>query len=49
MVIENRLVVARREQGGSGMEREFGVSRGKLLPLELLSNGVLLYSLGDYV
>ena len=29
--IENRLVVARGKEGGSGMDGEFGVSRCKLL------------------
>ena len=28
--IENRLVVTKGERGGSGMDREFGVSRCKL-------------------
>ena len=34
MDIENRLVVAKEERGGSGMDKEFGVGRGKLLLLE---------------
>ena len=42
--IENRL--PRRD---SGMDWEFGVSRCKLLHLEWISNGVLLYSTGDYI
>ena len=33
-LIENRLVVARVERGGSGTHRRFGVSRCKLLHLE---------------
>jgi len=33
---------------GSGMDREFGVDRCKLLPLEWISNGILLYSTGSY-
>ena len=39
---ENRLVVAKWEAGGSGMDRELGV-RGKLLYLETM------YSTGDCV
>ena len=35
--------------GGSGMDWEFGVNRCKLLPLEWISNGILLYSTGNYV
>ena len=35
--------------GGSGMDLEFGVSRGKVLPLEWISNKVLLYSTGNYI
>ena len=42
--IENRLVVAKGEGGGSGMDRQFGVGRCKLLRLEWLSSEVLLYS-----
>ena len=39
---ENRFVVAKGEGGGSGMDREFGASRCKLLHLEWISNEVLL-------
>ena len=46
---ENRLVVAKGEEGGSGMDGKSGVSRCKLLHLEWVSNGVLLYSTGNYV
>ena len=46
--IENRLVVAKGEEGGSGMDWEFAVSRCKLLHLEWISNEVLLYSTGNY-
>ena len=35
--------------GGSGMDWEFGLSRGKLLHLEWISNEVLLYSTGNYI
>ena len=36
-------------EGGSGMDWESGVNRCKLLPLEWISNGILLYSTGNYV
>ena len=46
--MENRLVVAKR--GGSGMDwGGVGVSRGKLLDLEWMSNAVLRYSTGNYI
>ena len=47
MDMENRLVVAK--EGGSGMDWEFGVNRCKLLPLEWISNMILLYSTGNYI
>ena len=48
--IENRLImVAKGEGGGSGMDREFGIGRWKLLYLEWISNEILLYSTGDYI
>ena len=47
MGMENRLVVAK--EGGSGMDWEFGVNRCKLLPLEWISNEILLYSTGNYI
>ena len=47
--IENRLVVAKREVGGSGMDKELGFSRYKPLRLEWISNAVLLYGTGDYI
>ena len=34
--------------GESGMDWEFGVNRCKLLPLEWLSNEILLYITGNY-
>ena len=37
------------EGGGSGVDREFGVSRCKLLHLEWISNEILLYSTGNYI
>ena len=39
--MESRLV-AREKRGGSGMDREFGVGRSKLLHLEWMSSEVLL-------
>ena len=44
-----RFVVASGERGRSGIDGEFGVARDKLLHLEWISNGVLLYSPGNYV
>ena len=38
-----------RRRGGSGMDGEFGVHRCKLLHLEWMGYGVLLYSTGNYV
>ena len=34
---------------GSGMDWESGVNRCKLLSLEWISNGILLYSTGNYI
>ena len=47
--MENRLVVAKWEKSGIGMDWEFGVSRYKLLHLEWISNETLLYSIGNCV
>ena len=44
MDIENRLVVAKGERVGGGMEWEVGVSKCKLLYIEWINNKVLLYS-----
>ena len=44
MDIENRLVVAKGEGVGRGMEWEGGVSRCKLLYTEWVKSKVLLYS-----
>ena len=46
--LENRLVVASGMEG-SGMDWEFGVNRCKLLPLECISNEILLYGAENYV
>ena len=35
--------------GGSGMDWEFGLSRGKLLHLEWISNEILLYSTENFI
>ena len=42
-------MVAKGEGEGSGMDREFGVSRRKLLHLEWINNKILLYSTGDSI
>ena len=49
MDLENRLVVAKEGRGGSGMDWESGVNRCKLLPLEWISNEILLCSTGNYI
>ena len=49
MDVESRLVIARREQAQSGMDREFGVGRCKLFHLEWMGSGGLLCSTGNYV
>ena len=50
MDLENRLVVAKGErERGSGVVGELGVNRCKLLPLEWISNEILLCSTGNYV
>ena len=46
---ENRLVAAKGEGCGGGMNWEFGVSRCKLLHIEWMNNKVLLYSTGNYI
>ena len=47
--IEKRLVAAKVEGEGSGMDGDLGVGRCKLLHLEWISNEVLLYSTGNYI
>ena len=42
-------MVAKGEGGRNGMDREFGVSRCKLLHLELINNKGLLYSMGNSI
>ena len=41
---EKRLVAAKREAGGSGIDREFGVGRCKLLHLEWIRESPLWLS-----
>ena len=48
-MIENRLVVAKGEGVGRGMEWEFGISRCKLLYMEWIKDKVLLYSTENYI
>ena len=45
----DRRGVARGGGGGSGMDWESGVNRFKLLPLEWISNEILVYSTGNYI
>ena len=40
--IENRLVVAKGERGGVGMDWVFGISRSKLLHIGWINHKVLL-------
>ena len=42
--IENQPVIAKGEEGGSGMAWDLGISRCKLLYLEWINKKVLLYS-----
>ena len=49
MDLENRLVIAKGEEGRSGMDWEFRVNRCKLLHSEWTSNETLLYSIGNYI
>ena len=47
MDLENRLVVVGGR--GSGVVGELGVNRCRLLPLEWISNEILLYSAENHV
>ena len=49
MAIENRLVFAKGERVGGGVEWEFGISGCKLLYIEWINNKVLIYSTGNYI
>ena len=46
---KNRLVVAKRGREGGGRAWKFGVSRCKLLHIEMVYNKVLLFSTGNYI
>ena len=45
--MENRLAIAKEEGVGSGVDWELGANRCKLLPLEWISNEILLCSTGN--
>ena len=47
--LENRLVVAKGEAEGVGWTGSLGVNRCRLLPLEWISNEILLCNNGNYV
>ena len=49
MDLENRLVVAKGEREGVGWIGELEVNGCRLLPLEWISNDILLSSPGNYV
>ena len=49
MDLENRLVVAKGEGEGVGMDGVLGVNRCRLLPLEWITNDIQLCSTGNYV
>ena len=46
--VENKLMVAKEEGVGGGMEWEDGVSRCELLYMECINNKVLLFSIGNH-
>ena len=45
--IEKRLLVAKGQGAEGGMDREFGISRRKLVYTEPIQSKVLLYSMGN--
>ena len=47
--LEKRLVVDKGKGGGNGVVWDLGVNRYKLLPLEWISNEILLYGTGNSV
>ena len=47
--MENRLVLAKGEGFGRGLDWEFGVNRCKLLYRKWINNNVLLHSTGNYI
>jgi len=42
-------VVVKREGGGGGKDREFGISRCKVVYIGWINNEVLLYSTWNYI
>ena len=42
-------MVAKAEVGGRELNWEFGISRYKLVNIELINTKVLLYSTGNYI
>lgn len=49
MDMDSKLVVTRGKWGDNGMDEEFGVGGCKLLYLEWMGHGVLLYSIRNCV
>ena len=49
MDMENRLVIAKGEGEGVGLDWELVVNRCRLLPLKRISNEILLCSTENYV
>ena len=47
--IENRLLVAKGERSGGGMDWEFGISRCRLAYIGWINNKLLLDSTGNYI
>ena len=47
--MENRLVIAKGQGAGEGLDWEFGVGRYKLLYIEWLKNKFLLHSTGNSI
>ena len=49
LTLTNRLVVAKEERGGGGMDWEFGISRCQLLYIDWINNKILLCSTGNCI
>ena len=47
--IEKRLVVDKGQRAEGGKDREFGISRCKLVYIKQINNKVLLYSTGNHI
>ena len=45
----HRLVVAKGDHGGGGLDWEFGISRGQVLYIDWVSNTAQLYSTGNHI